>query len=172
MALFCLALSDVLIINMWMDEIGRYEASHSHVLKAIIRASERLIAKQQRRIIFIVRDCTCDADRGVLREELNGQMMEIVKAETKKSKMRFVLEYFMMSHFYDNENEFKKEAKELLKLLTTTRKSNLANYTDEDRITYVKNLWNRVTKDNDIDLRTIEDALRNYALERVKRETF
>jgi hypothetical protein len=39
MALFCLALSDVLIINMWMTEIGRYEASHSHILKAIVRAS-------------------------------------------------------------------------------------------------------------------------------------
>jgi len=39
LALFCLALSDVLIINMWMNEIGRYEASHSHILKAIIKAS-------------------------------------------------------------------------------------------------------------------------------------
>lgn len=38
-ALFCLAISDVLVINMWMNEIGRYEASHSHILKAIIRAS-------------------------------------------------------------------------------------------------------------------------------------
>jgi len=38
-ALFCLSLSDVLIINIWMNEIGRYEASHSHILKAIIRAS-------------------------------------------------------------------------------------------------------------------------------------
>ena len=65
---------------MWMDEIGRYEASHSHVLKAIIKASERLIAKQQRKIIFVVRDCTDDADRHVLKEELNAQMMKIVKA--------------------------------------------------------------------------------------------
>lgn len=52
-----------------------------------------------------------------------------------------------------------------------TRKSNLSNYTDEDRIVYVKNLWNKVTTDSNIDLRTAEDALRNYALERVKRQT-
>lgn len=57
-ALFCLALSDVLLINMWMNEIGRYEASHSHILKAIIKASERVIASQSRKIVFIVRDCT------------------------------------------------------------------------------------------------------------------
>jgi protein SEY1 len=101
-ALFCLALSDVLIINMWMTEIGRYEASHSHILKAVIRASDRLIAKQQRKIIFVVRDCTEDAERSILRDELNSQMMGIVKAETKKSNMRFTLEYFMMSHYYEN----------------------------------------------------------------------
>ena len=128
-----------------------------------------MIAKQQRKIIFVVRDCTDDADRSVLREELNSQMMTIVKAETKKSNMRFTLDYFMMSHFFDNEKEFKKEAKELLKLISSTRKSNLSNYTDEDRFMYVKNLWHKVTTDNQIDLRTAEDALRNYALERVKR---
>ena len=56
-------------------------------------------------------------------------------------------------------------------MLTLTKKSSLSNYTDEDRIVYVKNLWHRVKTDNKIDLRTAEDALRNYALERVKRET-
>ena len=76
MALFCLALSDVLLINMWMNEIGRYEASHSHILKAVIKASERVISKQQRKIIFVVRDCTDDADRKILREELSGHMMD------------------------------------------------------------------------------------------------
>ena len=34
---------------------------------------------------------------------------------------------------------------------------------------YVKNLWKKVTTDSGIDLRTAEDALRNYALERIKR---
>ena len=48
----------------------------------------------------MVRDCTDDADRSILREELNSQMMGIVKAETKKSNMRFTLEYFMMSPYY------------------------------------------------------------------------
>jgi hypothetical protein len=58
-----------------------------------------------------------------------------------------------------------------MKMIAGTRKSNLANYTDEDRLVYVKNLWEKVTTDKEIDLRTAEDALRNYALERIKRET-
>lgn len=44
--------------------------------------------------------------------------------------MRFTLEYFMMSHLFDSEIDFKKEAKDLNRLLSTTRKSNLSNYTD------------------------------------------
>lgn len=126
---------------MWMNEIGRYEASHSHILKAIIRASEKLIASQQRKIIFVVRDCTPDADRNILKEELHTHMMGIVKAETQKSTMKFNLEYFMMSHYYEDEKGFKKEAKELAKLLSVARKSNLANYTNEDRLVYIKKLW-------------------------------
>lgn len=51
-----------------MNEIGRYEASHSHILKAVIKASERVIASQQRKIIFVVRDCTDDADRTIIKE--------------------------------------------------------------------------------------------------------
>ena len=88
---------------MWMSEIGRYEASHSHILKAVIKASERMISKQQRKIIFVVRDCTDDADRKILREELSSHMMGIIKAETKKSTLKFNLDYFMMSHYYENE---------------------------------------------------------------------
>jgi hypothetical protein len=52
-----------------------------------------------------------------------------------------------------------------------TKKSNLSNYSDEDRMVYVKNLWNKVTTDSQIDLRTVEEALRSFALERIRKET-
>ena len=97
--------------------------------------------------------------------------MSLIKAETAKLNIRFSVDYFMMSHLFDDQKAFKNEAKDLFKLISNTRKSNISNYTDEDRIVYVKNLWKKVTTDNKIDLRTAEDALRNYALERVKRET-
>ena len=53
-------------------------------------------------------------------------------------------------------------------MISLTKKSNLCNYSDEDRMVYVRNLWQKVTSDSEIDLRTAEDALRNYALERIK----
>ena len=89
-----------------------------------------MIASQQRKIVFVVRDCTPDADRSILKDELHTHMMGIVKTETQKSTMKFALEYFMMSHFYEDEKEFKKEAKELFKSISVARKSNLANYSN------------------------------------------
>lgn len=56
-------------------------------------------------------------------------------------------------------------------MISMTRKSNLSNYNDEDRMVYVKNLWSKVTTDSQIDLRTAEEALRSYSLERIRKET-
>jgi hypothetical protein len=67
MALFCLAISDVLMINMWMNEIGRYEGSHTHILKSILHASQKLLTPQTKKIILVVRDCTPDANRNILK---------------------------------------------------------------------------------------------------------
>jgi hypothetical protein len=67
-ALFCLALSDVLIINLWMNEIGRYEGSQVHILKAIVNAASRLIKSQTKTIIFVVKDCTEDANQEILKD--------------------------------------------------------------------------------------------------------
>ena len=67
-ALFCLALSDILIINLWMNEIGRYEGSQVHILKAIVNAASRLIKSQTKTIIFVVKDCTEDANQEILKD--------------------------------------------------------------------------------------------------------
>ncbi len=56
-------------------------------------------------------------------------------------------------------------------MISSTKKSNLSNYSDEDRMVYVRNLWQKVTTDSEIDLRTAEDALRSYALERIRNQT-
>ena len=49
----------------------------------------------------MVRDCTDDADRSILREELNTHMLGIIKAESQKSNVKFNLEYLMMSHYFE-----------------------------------------------------------------------
>jgi len=56
-ALFALALSDILIINMWMSDIGRYNAANYELLKTVIEVSLRLFKKtSHKKLLFAIRD--------------------------------------------------------------------------------------------------------------------
>lgn len=63
-----MALSDVILINMFMNEIGRYSGGHIDILEVIFKVGERLVMPQQKKIIFIIRDCAEDADKKILQE--------------------------------------------------------------------------------------------------------
>lgn len=60
--------SDVVLINIYMQEVGRYSGGHLDILEAVFKVGERLATPHPKRIIYIVRDCTDDADHGILTE--------------------------------------------------------------------------------------------------------
>ena len=51
------------------------------------------------------------------------------------------------------------------------RASTLNNYKEEDRVRYLRELWNTL-KDSktELDLKSIDDALKNYVMERIRKE--
>lgn len=69
-ALFCLAVADVIMVNLWMNEIGRYQGGQLHILKAIIHAANHLVQAQAKTLIFVVKDCSRDANHAVLKGEI------------------------------------------------------------------------------------------------------
>lgn len=69
-ALFCLAISDVVIVNVWMNEIGRYQGGQMHILNAIIHAASFLVQSQTKTLLFVVKDCSREANQDILKEEI------------------------------------------------------------------------------------------------------
>ena len=67
-ALLCLAIADVIIVNVWMNEIGRYEGGQLHILSSIIKASNSILKSETKTILFVVKDCTRDADTYILKD--------------------------------------------------------------------------------------------------------
>ena len=56
-SLFALAMADVLIINLWYKDIGRYHASNQGLLKAIFEANLKLFDQNHEKVLmFVVRD--------------------------------------------------------------------------------------------------------------------
>jgi hypothetical protein len=60
-ALFCLALTDVMMVNMWMHEVGRFNAANLPLLKTVFEVHLRLHqgeveSKSRPLLLFILRD--------------------------------------------------------------------------------------------------------------------
>ena len=56
-SLFALAMADVLLINMWTTDIGRYGASNYGLLKVIFEVNLKLFEQQSaKKLLFVLRD--------------------------------------------------------------------------------------------------------------------
>lgn len=67
-ALFSLAAADIIMINIWMNEIGRYNGGQVSILKTILKAASSLLKSESKTLMFIVKDCTDDANKSILKE--------------------------------------------------------------------------------------------------------
>ncbi|XP_025694996.1 protein ROOT HAIR DEFECTIVE 3 homolog 2 isoform X3 [Arachis hypogaea] len=57
-ALFALAISDVVLINMWCHDIGREHAANIPLLKTVFQAMMRLFSPRKTTLLFVIRDKT------------------------------------------------------------------------------------------------------------------
>jgi len=106
-SLFALAIADVLLINMWTTDIGRYGASNLGLLRVIFEVNMKLFNQQSaKKLLFVLRDFD---DRGnnfemithMLNNDVNNIWSQIYKPEQyKESKPTdfFQFEYCMLPH--------------------------------------------------------------------------
>ncbi|XP_012856708.1 PREDICTED: protein ROOT HAIR DEFECTIVE 3 homolog 1-like isoform X1 [Erythranthe guttata] len=57
-ALFALAVSDIVLINMWCHDIGREQAANKPLLKTVFQVMMRLFSPRKTTLIFVIRDKT------------------------------------------------------------------------------------------------------------------
>lgn len=67
------------MINIWMNEIGRYDGGQVSILKTILKAASYLIKSQSKTLMFVIKDCTSDADKSILKEELEYTVQSIIR---------------------------------------------------------------------------------------------
>jgi GTPase Era involved in 16S rRNA processing len=66
-SLFALAISNVLIVNLWTHEIGRYKAASVGLLKTIFEVNMKLFSDQPRqKILFVLRDFNDENDKLII----------------------------------------------------------------------------------------------------------
>ena len=121
-SLFALAIADVLLINMWTTDIGRYGASNYGLLKVIFEVNLKLFGQSSaKKLLFVLRDFD---DRGnnferirqIIDADISNIWNEIYKPEeyrNSKPNDFFDFEFCMLPHKIFEEEKFYQKCKEL-----------------------------------------------------------
>ena len=81
-----------------MYEIGRFAGGHLDILESIFKVGERLVTSHKKKIIFLIRDCAPDADKTLLKNELEKEVNSLMNKYENKM-LKCTLDYFFMSHY-------------------------------------------------------------------------
>ena len=119
-SLFALAIADVLLINMWTQDVGRYGASNYGLLKVIFEVNLKLFGQSSaKKLLFVLRDFD---DRGnnferitsIINKDVENIWNEIYKPEQfrgSKPSDFFHFEFSMIPHKIYEEEKFYEKCK-------------------------------------------------------------
>ena len=115
-ALFAMATADVLLVNMWCQDIGREVASGKPLLKTIFQVNLKVFNPRKTTLVFVIRDKSrTPLER--LRENLREDLDRIWAGVTKPDRLRdaafddfFRLEFVALAHYEHAHEQFLAEA--------------------------------------------------------------
>ncbi|KAL5728778.1 Cell wall protein rhd3 [Ranunculus cassubicifolius] len=118
-ALFALAVSDVVLINMWCHDIGREQAANKPLLKTVFQVMMRLFSPRRTTMLFVIRDKTktpLENLEPVLREDIQKIWDTVPKPQAHKDTPLsefFNVEVTALSSYEEKEELFKEQVANL-----------------------------------------------------------
>lgn len=118
-ALFALAVSDIVLINMWCHDIGREQAANKPLLKTVFQVMMRLFSPRKTTLLFVIRDKTrtpLENLEPVLREDIQKIWDSVPKPQAHKETPLsefFNVEVVALSSFEEKEEQFKEQVASL-----------------------------------------------------------
>ncbi|KAJ8645042.1 hypothetical protein MRB53_006790 [Persea americana] len=114
-ALFALAVSDIVLINMWCHDIGREQAANKPLLKTVFQVMMRLFSPRKTTLMFVIRDKTktpLENLEPVLREDTRKIWESVPKPQAHKDtpiSEFFNVEVVALSSYEEKEEQFKEQ---------------------------------------------------------------
>jgi hypothetical protein len=165
-SLFALAMADVLIINMWTSDVGRYTASNYHTLKIVFEMNMKLFQQEcAKRILIVLRDFDENYDNKanitkMILEDIYKLWDEIKKPERYKDytpNMLFEFEFITVAHKFMREDKFKSDILELRKRLESSDEKFLFSHVNGEKNVpaeglahYAENIWKDIVSNKDL----------------------
>ncbi|KAH7666188.1 RHD3/Sey1 protein [Dioscorea alata] len=118
-ALFALAISDIVLINIWCHDIGREHAANKPLLKTVFQVMMRLFSPRKTTLLFVIRDKTktpMERLEPVLKEDIQKIWDAVSKPQahkdTKLSEF-FNVEVTALPSYEAKEEQFKEQVAQL-----------------------------------------------------------
>ncbi|KAF3338170.1 protein ROOT HAIR DEFECTIVE 3-like protein [Carex littledalei] len=118
-ALFALAVSDIVLINMWCHDIGREQAANKPLLKTVFQVMMRLFSPRKTTLLFVIRDKTktpMEYLESVLREDIQKIWDSVSKPQAHKDTPLsefFNVEVTALPSFEEKEDQFNEQVLQL-----------------------------------------------------------
>lgn len=118
-ALFALAVSDIVLINMWCHDIGREQAANKPLLKTVFQVMMRLFSPRKTTLMFVIRDKTrtpLENLEPILREDVQKIWDSVPKPQAHKETPLsdfFNVEVVALSSYEEKEEQFREQVANL-----------------------------------------------------------
>ncbi|KAG1334021.1 Protein ROOT HAIR DEFECTIVE 3 [Cocos nucifera] len=118
-SLFALAISDIVLINMWCHDIGREHAANRPLLKTVFQVMMHLFSPRKTKLLFVIRDKTktpLKLLQPVLMDDIQKIWDTVYKPQAHRQTALsefFNVEVTALPSYEEKEEQFKKEVEQL-----------------------------------------------------------
>ncbi|KAJ8584278.1 root hair defective 3 GTP-binding protein [Rhizopogon salebrosus TDB-379] len=187
-ALFSLASSEVLLINLWEHQVGLYQGANMGLLKTVFEVNLGLFGKKAQDgsqgrtlLLFVIRDHIGVTPLENLRATLTADLTKIWDSLSKPQELQdrqlsdyFDLVFTALPHKILAADKFESEVQELRKWFVDKKrddyvfKSAYHKRIPADGVAfYMENIWQQVQTNKDLDLPTQQELLAQFRCDEI-----
>ncbi|ODV73568.1 dynamin-like GTPase SEY1 [Cyberlindnera jadinii NRRL Y-1542] len=186
-ALFALATSEVLIVNIWEHQVGLYQGANMGLLKTVFEVNLSLFGDKDHKmlLLFVIRDHVGSTPlenlSNTLTQDLHKMWNDIAKPSTVASdtplSKYFDLEFVGLSHKVLQEHQFHEDVRSLGDRFTPGDENYLFKkdyhqaFPIDGWSVYAENCWNQIQSNKDLDLPTQQILVARFRCDEIIKET-
>ncbi|EME27774.1 Protein SEY1 [Galdieria sulphuraria] len=188
--LFALAVADVLIVNMWAQDVGRYVAANLALLRTVLELNLQLFQNDREhrktKLLFVLRDHV-ETSLDLLAKTIRTDLEETWKNLQKPSQFEnstvenfFELKFVSLPHMVLKTEEFKAAVTNLRNQFHIKGNSPDSMFPESYRrlvaadgfTTYANNIWETIRSNKEVDIPSQREMLATVRCEEIAEEVY
>ncbi|KAG6850134.1 Dynamin-like GTPase that mediates homotypic ER fusion [Arthromyces matolae] len=192
-ALFSLASSEILIVNLWEHQVGLYQGANMGLLKTVFEVNLGLFGKKPQDgtqgrtlLLFVIRDHIGVTPLANLQATLTSDITRIWESLAKPAELKdrkftdyFDLAFTALPHKILASDKFEEEVQQLrTRFVNKSREDYLFKPAYHKRIPadgvafYMEGIWDQVQSNKDLDLPTQQELLAQFRCDEISAVAF